>query len=340
MKLVCPVCDNEKDLKSIKVEKEVTIRNEPIKVEVQCYKCPKCDEEFLVPESTNDPFAKAYSVYRTRKNLLQPSELRSFRNKYSLTQGELANLLGFGGATISRYESGKLQDESQDKLLRLAMEPECLKKLVEESVDVFSDEKKKKILGLIERKSEPKVDSLKRFILFSFSTDEVNEYSGYKKFDMDKFTNAVLYFCKEGVLKTKLNKLLFYTDFLHFKDYSVSITGAQYAHIPFGPAPHDYDFYYPLFVRQGSLIVEEIEYPNGAGDNYTSKKNPDLNVFSENELRVLATVKERFKNYGAGKISNFSHQEKAYKETQNGDIISYLYAKELNFISHSRNRID
>jgi len=144
---------------------------------------------------------------------------------------------------------------------------------------------------------------------------------------MDKFLNTILYLCQGGEIKTKLNKLLFYADFLHFKDYTVSITGAQYACIPFGPAPNNYDLYFPILVRQGAVDIEEIEYPEYSGDKYIAVKEPDLSIFSEGELRILATVKERFKDLSASKISAYSHREKGYKDTKTGKLISYFYAQ-------------
>ncbi|GAG12253.1 unnamed protein product, partial [marine sediment metagenome] len=147
--------------------------------------------------------------------------------------------------------------------------------------------------------------------------------------DLNKFYNAVLYLCKGGVLKTKLNKLLFYTDFKHFKEYTVSITGARYAHIPFGPAPDNYDLYYPVLVRREAIKLEEKDYPGYTGENMITVQEPDLNLFSESELRILTTVKEHFKNDNATEISSFSHGEKGYQDTPQGKIISYKYASQL-----------
>jgi len=45
----------------------------------------------------------------------------------------------------------------------------------------------------------------------------------------------------------------------------------------------------------------------------------------------MASVMEDFKGYTASQIQEFSHNEKAYQETSNGEIISYAYAKELNY---------
>jgi putative zinc finger/helix-turn-helix YgiT family protein len=333
MKVICPVCDNEKDMGIIDEEREISIRNEPIKVNLRYHKCPECDEKFIIPGIDDDPIENAVSIYRSRHNLLMPEEIRAFREKYDMTQNDLASILGFGLATISRYESGKLQDESQDRLIRLAMDSSCLKKLVENSEGKLSNVKKRAILNRIEENSTPKIESLKEIIVNYFESQKQNEFCGFKRFDENRFVNSILYFCKEGVVKTKLNKLMFYADFLHCKEYSISITGTQYAHIPFGPAPNNFDIFYPVLIKQGLIEVHEIEYPEFTGEEYVSQKAPDLNIFLEHELRILAFIKERFGNWTAKQISGFSHDEAAYKETKNGDIISYIYAKQLNLSS-------
>jgi putative zinc finger/helix-turn-helix YgiT family protein len=329
MEMKCPVCNSEGKVKSVKGEKTITVRNEAVAVETQYYKCSKCGEEFLASSSSNDPFAQAYRLYRLRHRMLQPEEIRAFRRKFDLTQEELAKLLGLGGATLSRYENGSLQDRTHDTLIRMAMEPENLRELVASSTDVFSQEKKDGILKTIDEVSRSKAGILARVIAAAFQQTEADEHSGFKRFDHARFLNAVLYFCKEPVFKTKLNKLLFYADFKHFKEYTVSITGARYARIPFGPAPDGYDLYYPILARQGTIAVGEVVFQDYTGEEYIATQQPDLNVFSESELRVLASVKEHFKNFSASEISDFSHEERGYKKTQTGHPISYRYAEHL-----------
>lgn len=325
--ITCPICDKSEGIKPVKEERKLTVRNEPITVPFGYYKCSNCGEEFLIPDKENDPFDAAYRLYRSSHNMLQPEAIRDFRRRYHLTQSELAKLLGLGGATISRYENGRLQDETHETLLRLVMEPSNLYKLVANSTGIILPDKKRRILQAIEGEKGTKAEELEHFITINLQNHEPDEFSGFKRFHRDKFFNAILYFCMSGELKTKLNKLLFYSDFRHFKEYTLSITGSRYAHIPFGPAPDEYRLYYPVLERQGIIRIEEIEYTDFTGDKIISQIKPDLNIFSESELRILASVKEFFKNYNVRMISDYSHQEKGYMDTSTGDIISYLYAQ-------------
>ena len=52
----------------------------------------------------------------------------------------------------------------------------------------------------------------------------------------------ILFFAKDTVLKTKLLKEMFYTDFLYYKETCNSITGLEYAKLPYGPVPDQYEY--------------------------------------------------------------------------------------------------
>lgn len=330
MKISCPVCEKTNITQLAGVDKEITIRNKPIRFPMDLRKCNTCGEEFIIPGIDKDPMEQAYSLYREERGLLSPKEIKTFRKRYHLTQGELAGLIKLGGATLSRYENGQLQDETHDKLLRLAMDCDNLKKMVINSKGVFTDDKKVKVLKAIDENTGQMIDCLRSFITINLEDSEPDEYRGFKRFNVTKFLNMILYYCIKGETKTKLNKLLFYADFLHFKDYTLSISGSQYAHIPFGPAPNNYDLHYHILVSQETVKVEEMMYPNYSGEKYIANKGPDLAIFSEGELRILASVKERYSSYNALRISRESHKEKGYLETETGDLISYIYAAAIN----------
>ncbi len=332
---LCSNCEKKTELEVITKEEVIKVRKEPTKVEIQFCRCTQCGDEVFDPNLNQDPVDLAYRAYRRNHGLLQPEEIKDWRKAHKLTQGELAKLLGLGKATISRYENGTLQDEPHEKLLRLAMDPANLLKLIYKSENVFTELRKKSLVEAL-REAEADSHSIDDTIILNFGSYGPDEFSGYRKLDLEKLYNAILFFCKEGVFKTKLNKLLFYADFKHFKEYAVPITGAQYAHIPFGPAPDYYGFYYDSLYSKGA--IEFIEWEGTSedlketivGEIIKSKKEPGLSLFSTSELRVMASVKEYFEGYSSKAITDFSHKEKGYLETEDGDTISYSYAKQLN----------
>ncbi len=146
MKGFCPSCERETELVHIQKVEEINVKGEMIPVEVDRFRCVECGEEFDNPSPAYDPLALVYREYRRRKGMIQPEQILAFREKYNLTQKELSDLLGFGGATLSRYENGTLQDEAHDMILRLVLEPDNLQRIIEERPGVLSEAKRQRIL--------------------------------------------------------------------------------------------------------------------------------------------------------------------------------------------------
>jgi putative zinc finger/helix-turn-helix YgiT family protein len=309
---------------------EFNVRGEVIIVDVEYYHCLECGEEFEDSKTTIDSYDVAYREYRLRKGMLQPEEIRKLRNQRGLTQKELSDLLGIGIATLNRYENGALQSEAHDRSIKLTMEPRNFLNLLTNSQGIISDSKKQKIINQLTEEAEISFLEITKDVFGSYKADL---YSGYKNFELEKFFEAIKYFCfQDRVFKTKLMKLLFYADFGHYKNYSVSITGARYARLPYGPVPDQFErWLVALILDDEGIQKEEVwntEYP---GEVYISNESMDPSIFSTSELRVLAAVKEEFKDYTAKQISDISHNEKGYQETENAHLISYNYAAQLSF---------
>ncbi len=77
--------------------------------------CPKCGEEFFGPEAVQI----RHDAVCVAMGYLIPSEYRRIRDSQGWSQQELADLTGYGVATVSRAERGRqLPNRSYDKTLR------------------------------------------------------------------------------------------------------------------------------------------------------------------------------------------------------------------------------
>lgn len=327
MKGICPNCEKETELEHVRTKEVVEVRGEPIEVDSEFFKCTECGAEF---ENTRGPdsLALAYREYRRRHDMLQPEQIRDWRKQYGLTQKELGQLLGWGGVTLSRYETGALQVEAHEKILRLAMEPHNLITLIEETPEALTNDKRGRLLEEL-RVADDEACSFERLFEERFGHYAPDEFSGFRSLDVRKLFNVILFFCVEGQLKTKLNKLLFYADFKHFKENTISITGARYYHLQYGPVPDDYDYYFAELERARLLDMIEEAFGNYTGFKCITRNQPDLSIFGQSELDSLAEVKEYFKDFGSARIMEFSHEEIGYASTNEGEPISYLYAQNL-----------
>jgi transcriptional regulator with XRE-family HTH domain len=263
--------------------------------------------------------------------MLQPQEIKALRNNLGLTQQELANLLGWGGATLSRYENGALQDEAHETTLRLLHDPKNVLKLIGSNPESVASDKLSRIVSALNELIEEGELSFRQIYEERFGRYSADIYSGYRRLDLNKLFSSILFFCSNSeIVKTKLNKLLFFSDFKHFKEYSVSITGARYAHLPFGPAPDRYSFYLAaLYEDEAALSIEEKYFNDVSGEVLRALKPPDLSLFRASELEMLSGIKDAFKQHSARALSELSHQEKGYLETSDGELISYKYADDL-----------
>lgn len=328
----CPHCEKERELTASRRVVEYEVRGERIEVQVPHLSCSVCGEKFEPPDEAHDPLEAAYDEYRRRHKLIQPDDIREFRHSIGLTQKELSRLLGWGAVTLSRYENGALQDDAHDKALRLAMHPESLLRLLHDRSDVLSIEGFHRLAARLRDRITQERTPLMHLFEDAIGSYDPDIFSGYRKFDLDKLLNAILFFCtNREVYKTKLNKLLFYADFKHYKDYMVSITGSRYAHLPFGPVPDHYALFLAgLTDIEKALAVNERAISDYVGEVLTSVKAPDVSVFDTSELKILAFVQERFAEQTSKQLSELSHREQAFRRTHDGDLISYDHATVLS----------
>lgn len=327
---ICPFCVKITSLEKIKTKEDVKVRGETITVQSEFFRCLQCAQEFEDPKSEIDPLALAYQEYRRLHGMLQPEDIRELRKQYDLTQKELSELLSWGEVTLSRYEKGKLQDNAHDTMLQLILNPINMLNLVRKNEAIFSLEKKNKLIKKLTEmiQNEEGFESIYQLIFGSY---EPNIFSGNMKLEIKKVHNMMSFFCyPEGQFQTKLCKLIFYADNLHFKKYNQSITGLQYIKMPFGPVPNHYERYKIFLVENNFLQVEEIPFNDEIfGEKLTAFNGPNLSLFSKDEIETLTKVRDFFNKFSSKKISEHSHQEEGYVKTSNRSLISFEYAKNL-----------
>lgn len=115
----CPECGTPMREKRGKLK--LPVNGEDIAVaEAAHLSCPKCHEVVLRFDDARRLRQRALEIYRAKYGLLSADEIRAIRERFGLTQAELARLLRLGGNTISRWEAGRnVQTASMDMLLRM-----------------------------------------------------------------------------------------------------------------------------------------------------------------------------------------------------------------------------
>ena len=327
----CDVCGKEVETKAITRPETFKVCGEEITVEAKILVCAECNEELFCEELDSQTLVNAYNEYRRRHKLLFPEEIKKIREQYGLSQRSFAKLLNWGDKTINRYENGSLQDKVHNSLLLFLKDPENMETYLKENDIAINEKQKEKLLDTVEKsKQNTGYCTDRRFFDLFFSTIP-SEENGFKKFDYEKICAMVLFFTHKssGLLKTKLMKLLNYSDMIFYKENGISISGLKYVHLPYGPVPENYDM---LFGKISADHIAHIEvvYDNGYEKHQVIPEcDMQIETLSKEELDVLERIYEKFKDFGSIEISKYSHEENGYKSTKRGEIISYSYAKDI-----------
>jgi putative zinc finger/helix-turn-helix YgiT family protein len=317
--IYCPMCEEERAARAETVREEYELRGEKIALDVPRLICLTCGE-LVIDEAYGDPTLRLYAEYRRRHNLLTPDQIRGIRDKYDLSQEAFAILLGTSPATLARYEGGSVQEKAYDQLLRACYNPVVVAELLEREGPALSDLQRRNVTAALNRVRQ---------------TAALAAIPGCRELSLAKYTAVVVWFCRHlhSIPQTKICKLLFYADFLHFQAFGRSLTGSNYRRLAYGPVPCAYEALRTILEENDAIEVQSIVYPAGYdGLEYrigsAAANNPD--VFTQDESRVLDFVATTFGRLNAKEISDRSHKETAWTKTPAKELISYHHAQHLS----------
>ena len=332
MKGYCDTCGKEVETKIINRQETFNVCGERITVDAQILVCTECGEELFCEELDSATLINAYNEYRRKHKLLLPEEIKKIREQYGLSQRGFAKLLNWGDKTICRYENGSVQDKAHNSLLLFLREPENMRTYLTENEVVLSENQKTKLLETVEKLKQDNNYRVDKRFFERFFLKIPCEENGFKGFDYEKLCAMVLFFAHKSseLAKTKLMKLLNYSDKIFYKENGVSMSGLRYVHLTYGPVPENFDMLLGKMSADRIVHIDVIMYDNGY-EKHKVVPECDIpeNIFSAKELEVLERIYIKFKDFGSCDISNYSHKEKGYIATKQGEIISYAYAKDI-----------
>lgn len=333
MRRYCDTCDREVDAQVVRKQEVFPVKGEPIEVVADVLVCSDCDESIFDEELDGQTLNRAYEEYRLKHNLLFPGTIRRIRERYGSGR-TVATLLGWSQATMVRYEHGAIPDTAHhDQLVRLKDDPDYIRLLLRQRGAKLKDRERKRIESLL---APPKTDDLDVDPVTSLAMAFRRFYEcglTNTDFDFEKLTAMVQMFARSNreLVKTKLQKLLFYADFLCVKRYGHSITGMVYLHNHYGPVPAHHDLVHWALLTANVIDTKPFA-GHYEGEVIVAAEEPDPSLFSEEELEVIQCVAGYFRDFTATKISEFSHEEPGYRNTGMKEIISFEYARELKLI--------
>ncbi len=266
------------------------VKGEKFDVITESMVCENCGFEFM----NDDQMCKLrkYSIdkYREKHGLLTSLQILKYRKELGMSQFSFARYLNVGQASVKRWETYFIQDQSQDELIRL----KCDAAIAEMN-----------FLSIYWKRTSP------------------GALNGNRNFSFEIFKNIALYLIKHtNASIIYLNKLHFYVDFLHYKNFQTSLSGARYSTLKYGPCPDQYRSIYQALISNG-YIKEK------SGHGFELLCEPDLSLFDDNEMKTLAQILRIYEKMGIQEIYQLSHSEKGFKKTEECSFIDYKFSKDL-----------
>ena len=192
------------------------------------YRCEDSGEQFTTDQLDEVNENQVYNAYREKKRYPFPDEIIKLRHRYGVSASMMSEIMGFGANQWRYYEAGKVPSESNAKAIMAIRNESVFRDFLESSKSVIGEKTYYKIsnrvFAVYEKPSQPILNN------------------GFTSYSPSKTAEVIKFFCTElkGVFVTKMNKLLFYSDFLKYKYDGFGLTGLKYKAITHGPVPYNY----------------------------------------------------------------------------------------------------
>ena len=225
-----------------------------------------------------------------------------------------------------RVELGEEYDERLIERLIRGLVDKKLDGLEEDIREMFTSPARPEYGELVHALEEYRLDERAEDIVQSvelaheYGDDSV--FTGRRAFSKARLAAMMEYLASRGhhVYKTSLNKLLFYSDLTNFYLTGQGMSGAVYHNRPFGPVADPAAVVLDELVNAGKVnVLERTKTLESASVDETALTDADR--------KVLDWVADTYGPMSAGRVSEFSHNEMAYKHTEPNEPIAYAYAQ-------------
>jgi len=122
---------------------------------------------------------------------------------------------------------------------------------------------------------------------------------------------------------TKLNKILFISDFVAYSVYGKPITEVTYFHLQNGPAPKEMIGVQEELIAKKEARIEERQYFGRTQKRLKPLRGPDTSMFLEEELSLVKDVINSMKGVTGSQLSDWTHKLVPWILTEQKEEIPY-----------------
>lgn len=232
-------------------------------------------------------------------------KLIEFRKKHDLTQALFAKILGISRKTLISYEKNYAIPNNQNlKLIQSMIKDETLLEKMSTHFNAPLTYKEMEVIGNI------RVE------------ESMDEYSGFQAINEDILISLMLFFSDKGISQTRLQKAMFYSDFLNYKTTGTSLTGLYYRKFPFGPYSEALNKLTDDLIRLEKM-TRKLDYL------MVSQEKVNLDFLTEPQFEMVKKIKRYIQKNDAKAVSDDSHLHNGWIHTIDFEKISYAFAVDM-----------
>jgi hypothetical protein len=124
----------------------------------------------------------------------------------------------------------------------------------------------------------------------------------------------------------KLNKLMFYSDFLAYLQLGKPITGQEYFALENGPAPRYMVRMRDQMVRSKEIAISRKSTLDGVQERVVALRDPDPDKFEPAEIALVTQILELCCGKSGSELSEFSHKFAGWRLADDKETIPYEVA--------------
>ena len=234
--------------------------------------------------------------------------LKKLRLKNQISQETIANKIGVSRTTYIQIEKG-LRELTVSEAKKLA-------KYFGMSLQDFLDEKEVK---------EPKVEIVKQK---QVKDKEEDIRISIPQEKVEKFKEVFLYIlqnigARSNIGEAVVCKLLYFIDFDYFEKYEEQLMGLTYIKNHHGPTPAAFNKIVKQMEKDEDIVSVSKKYFQYDQKKYLPRREANLSVLSAQEKELIDSEIERFKDFNATQMAEYSHKDVPWITAENLKPIDY-----------------
>ena len=182
--------------------------------------CEDSGEQFTDDASDTAGFIQVTNQYREKYGIPYTDEIVAIRKRYGISAQKMSLILGIGINQYRLYEQGEVPSVSNGRMIRSISNPKVMLDILESSRNELSETEYKKLSGRIKSEIEESENhKIEQYEINRVYRSARGAENGYAPLSLCRLKNLMLYLLENlhEVWFTKMNKLLFYIDFLSYR---------------------------------------------------------------------------------------------------------------------------